>query len=84
MEIVRLRYGKAETRSDTRKEARRLGSREEVAFRNLARREGKKKISRARLYIAFQVSSFASVTYIYVLPESATWVAGRLTSRHTH
>ena len=62
VQVVRLRYGKAEARSDTRKEVRRLGSREVVAFRNLARSEGKKKISRARLYIAFEVPRFASVT----------------------
>ena len=31
VEVVRLRYGKAEARSDTRKEVRRLGSREVVA-----------------------------------------------------
>ena len=41
VQIVRLRCGKAEARSDTRKEVRRLGSREVVAFRKhwLAARE---------------------------------------------
>ena len=44
VEVVRLRYGKAEARSDTSKEVRRLGSREVVAFRKhwLAARERRK------------------------------------------
>ena len=64
VELVRLRYGKAETRSDTHKEVRRLGSREVVAFRKRGSQRGKEEnlASKVIYNIAFQVPRFASVT----------------------
>ena len=63
VQVVRLRYGKAEARSDTRKEVRRLGSREVVAFRKRGSQRGKEEnLASKAIYIAFQVPRFASVT----------------------
>ena len=57
VQVVRLRYGKAEGRSDTRKEVRRLGSREVVAFRKRGSQRGKEENLASKAIYSFSSPS---------------------------